>query len=154
MLKYILPVLLLLPSIANADLVHNFKSPSFNGQGYSAHILSIEQLQFNRQQDIDDEAQAEADRIARELENTTLNKFLKNIESRIYATISKQMVDNMFAECGEDTGVTCSNSGTTEIEDATISWVKDVETGSITLTVNGPDGYTEITIPGAGEFNF
>lgn len=153
MLKYILPVLLL-PSIANADLVHNFKSPSFNGQGYSAHILSIEQLQFNRQQDIDDEAQAEADRIARELENTTLSKFLKNIESRIYATISKQMVDNMFAECGEDTGVTCSNSGTTEIEDATISWVKDVETGSITLTVNGPDGYTEITIPGAGEFNF
>lgn len=153
MLKYILPVLLL-PTIANADLVHNFKSPSFNGQGYSAHILSIEQLQFNRQQDIDDEAQAEADRIARELENTTLNKFLKNIESRIYATISKQMVDNMFAECGEDTGVTCSNSGTTEIEDATISWVKDVETGSITLTVNGPDGYTEITIPGAGEFNF
>ena len=153
MLKYILPVLLL-PTIANADLVHNFKSPSFNGQGYSAHILSIEQLQFNRQQDIDDEAQAEADRIARELENTTLSKFLKNIESRIYATISKQMVDNMFAECGEDTGVTCSNSGTTEIEDATISWVKDVETGSITLTVNGPDGYTEITIPGAGEFNF
>lgn len=153
-MKHLLAVLLLLPTIANADLVHQFKSPSFSGAGYSAHVLSIEQLQFNRQKDITDEAQAEADRIARELENTTLNKFLKNIESRIYATISKQMVDNMFAECGEDTGVTCSNSGTTEIEDATISWVKDVETGSITLTVNGPDGYTEITIPGAGEFNF
>lgn len=154
-MKYTIAVVAALwAGTANADLVHNFKSPSFNGQGYSAHILSIEQLQFNRQQDIDDEAQAEADRIARELENTTLSKFLKNIESRIYATISKQMVDNMFAECGEDTGVTCSNSGTTEIEDATISWVKDVETGSITLTVNGPDGYTEITIPGAGEFNF
>ena len=147
-------VLILLPTLASADLVHQFKSPSFSGAGYSAHVLSIEQLQFNRQQDITDEAQAEADRIARELENSTLNKFLKNIESRIYATISKQMVDNMFADCGEDTGVTCSNSGTTEIEGATISWVKDVETGSITLTVNGPDGYTEITIPGPGEFNF
>ena len=153
-MKRLLAVLLLVPSIASADLVHNFKNPSFSGNGYSNHVLGIEQLQFNRQQDIDDAAQAEIDRIARELENSTLNKFLRNIESRIYATLSKQMVDNMFAECGGDTGVECSNSGTTEIEGATITWTKDLETGSITLTVDSPDGYTEITIPGPGEFNF
>ena len=64
------------------------------------------------------------------------------------------MVDNMFAQCGEETGVTCSNSGTAEVEGAQISWTKDPDTGSITLIVDGPDGYTEITIPGAGEFNF
>ena len=153
-MKRLLAVLLLVPTIASADLVHQFNNPSFNGNGYSAHVLSIEQLQFNRQADIDAAAQAEADRIARELENSTLNKFLRNIESRIYATLSKQMVDNMFADCGGDTGVVCANSGTTEIEGATISWVKDPETGSITLTVDSPDGYTEITIPGPGEFNF
>ena len=154
MARFLLIVLLLFPLTANADLVHQFRNPSFSGNGYSAHVLSIEQLQFNRQQELDDEAQAEADRIARELENSTLNKFLRNIESRIYATLSKQMVDNMFAECGGSTGVECSNSGTTEIEGATITWVKDPESGSITLTVDGPDGYTEITIPGPGEFNF
>lgn len=153
-MKRFIAVLVLAPTIANADLVHQFNNPSFSGNGYSAHVLSIEQLQFNRQADIDAAAQAEADRIERELENSTLNKFLRNIESRIYATLSKQMVDNMFAECGGDTGVVCANSGTTEIEGATISWVKDPETGSITLTVDSPDGYTEITIPGPGEFNF
>ena len=153
-MKRLLTILLLLPTIANADLVHQFKNPSFSGQGYSAHVLSLEQLEFNRREDIRKSAEAEADRIARELENTTLNKFIKNLESRIYATLSKQMVDNMFAACGEDTDVTCSNTGTTEVEDATISWTKDTETGSITLVIDGADGYTEITIPGPGEFTF
>ena len=142
------------PGTAGADLTHSFKNPSFSGNGYSAHVLSLEQLQFNRQKDIDDEAQREADRIERELENTTLNKFIRNLESRIYATLSKQMVDNMFAACGEDGQPDCANSGTTEVEGATITWVKDEVDGSITLTIDGPDGYTEVTIPGSGEFNF
>ena len=153
-MKRLLAVLLLVPTIANADLVHQFKNPSFNGNGYSAHVLSIEQLQFNRQKDLEAKAEAEADRIARELENSTFNKFLKNIESRIYATIAKQMVDSMFADCGEDTGVECATSGTTEFEGTSISWTKDTTTGAITLVVDGPDGYTEITIPGPGAFNF
>lgn len=141
-------------STAGADLVHSFKSPAFNGQGYSGHMLSLEQLTFNRRADIEDEAQREADRIERELENTTLNKFIRNLESRIYATLSKQMVDNMFAACGQDDQPACSNSGTTEVEGATISWTKDETDGSITLVIDGADGYTEITIPGSGEFNF
>lgn len=137
-----------------ADLVYQFNNPSFSGNGYSAHVLSIEQLQFNRQKDIDDAIQAEQDRIERELENSVLNKFIKNLESRIYATLSKQLVDNMFAACGGDTGVACVNEGTAEVEGATITWVKDPVTGSITLTIDGPDGYTEITIPGMGELTF
>lgn len=140
--------------MAQAEMVFSFKNPSFSGQGYSAHVLSLEQLQFNRQQDIDDAIQAEQDRIERELENSVLNKFIKNLESRVYATLSKQLVDNMFASCGEETGTECSNSGTAEVEDATITWERDPTTGSITLTIDGPDGYTEITIPGLGELTF
>ena len=143
-----------LPGTAGADLTHSFKSPSFSGNGYSAHVLSLEQLQFNRQKDIDDEAQREADRIERELENTVLNKFIRNLESRIYATLSKQMVDNMFAACGEEDQPACANTGSTEVEGSTITWTKDETDGSITLIIDGEDGYTEITIPGAGEFNF
>jgi hypothetical protein len=153
-MKRIIAVFVLLPTIASADLVHQFKNPSFSGIGYSAHVLSLEQLEFNRREDIRKEQEAEAARIERELENSVLNKFIKNLESRIYATLSKQMVDNMFAACGADTGIDCANSGTTTVEGATITWVKDEETGSITLTVDGPDGYTEITIPGPGDFTF
>jgi len=141
-------------SIAGADLVHNFKSPAFNGQGYSGHMLSLEQLTFNRKADLEDEAKREEERIERELENTTLNKFIRNLESRIYATLSKQMVDNMFAACGDEDQPACSNTGTTEVEGATITWTKDETDGSITLVIDGDDGYTEITIPGSGEFNF
>ena len=136
-------------SNVSADLVWGFKNPSFSGQGYSSHVLSAEQLQFNRKQDIKKEAEAEQRRIERELENTTLNKFLKNVESRIYAQISKQMVDAMFADCSD----TCSNTGTAEIEGSTITWVK--ADGMITLTIVSEDGtVTEVSIPADGDFNF
>ena len=139
-----------------SELGWGFKSPAFHyGNGYSTHVLSVEQLQHNRKQDLEDKRRAEEDRLARELENTTLNKFLKNVESRIYATLSKQMVDNMFATCSDSTGATCPTTGTAEIEGSTITWTKDTTTGSINLVVVDADGSTtEITIPGAGEFNF
>jgi len=135
-----------------SDLTWGFKNPAFHyGNGYSTHVLSVEQLQFNRKQDQADKARAEQDRIERELENTTLNKFVRNVESRIYATLSKQMVDAMFADCTDN----CANSGTAEIEGSDISWVKDSTTGEITLTVTEADGsVTTISIPGSGEFNF
>ena len=136
-------------NVAASELVWGFKNPSFSGQGYSSHVLSVEQLQHNRKQDIKDKAEAEARRIERELENSTLNKFLKNVESRIYAQISKQMVDAMFADCTDS----CSNTGTAEIEGSTITWVK--ADGMITLTVVSDDGTTtEISIPADGDFAF
>jgi hypothetical protein len=136
----------------NAELTWGFKSPAFHhGNGYSSHVLSVEQLQHNRKQDLADEAKSEAKRLERELQNTTLNKFIKNVESRIYATLSKQMVDSMFADCGS----TCANSGTAEIEGSQISWAKDTTTGAITLTIVDEDGSTTtIEIPGTGNFNF
>ena len=131
------------------EMVWGFKNPSFSGQGWSSHVLSTEQLQFNRKKEIEAKAEAEEARIARELENSTLNKFLKNVESRIYAQLSKQMVDAMFADCTDN----CSNTGTAEIEGSTIVWVK--ADGYITLTVTQDDGtVTEITIPAEGDFSF
>ncbi|MFW6333231.1 MAG: curli assembly protein CsgF, partial [Thermodesulfobacteriota bacterium] len=120
-----------------SPMTFQFKSPAFNGQGYSNHVLAIEQLETKRANDIEDERSAEQARIQRELENSTLNKFIRNVESRIYATLSKQMVDNMFSDCsGED----CSEpvTGTAEIEGNTITWQRDSITGDITLSVNGP----------------
>ena len=144
--------LMLCATSVSAELTWGFKSPAFHyGNGYSSHVLSVEQLQHNRKQDLKDKAEAEAKRLERELENTTLNKFVKNVESRIYATLSKQMVDSMFADCG----ASCATSGTAEIEGSSISWVKDTTTGAITLTVIEADGSTTtIEIPGSGNFNF
>lgn len=153
-MKGILFLFLLISTISSTtavanELVWGFKNPRFSGQGYSSHVLSTEQLQHNRKEDIKAKAEAEQRRIERELENTTLNKFLKNVESRIYAQLSKQMVDNMFADCSDS----CSNTGTANIEGSTITWVK--ADGMITLTIVGEDGtVTEITIPAEGDFSF
>jgi hypothetical protein len=150
MIKYAVLTLFFMSSVAQAsELVWGFKNPSFSGQGYSAHVLSSEQLSFNRKQDIKDKAEAEARRIERELENSILNKFIRNVESRIYAQLSKQMVDAMFADCTD----TCSNTGTAEIEGSVITWVK--ADGMITITIVQEDGtVTEITIPAEGDFSF
>lgn len=134
-------------SVSASELTHDFNNPSFSGQGYSSHVLAIEQLQFTRKQQIkDDEEAAERDK-KREEENETVNRFLANLESRIYANLSKQLVDNMFAEDG-------ANTGTATIEGAEIYWEKDTDLGTIMIRVTEEDGtVTTVTVP-IGDFGF
>jgi len=143
---YVLTVLLtLFAGTAVADsMTFNFKNPSFSGQGYSNHVLAIEQLQANRKQALKDEAEAAEREAAREAANATLAKFLNNVESRIYANISKNLVDGMFEENGALTG-------TAEIEGATIYWIKDETAGTITVQITEADGtFTELVVPLTG----
>lgn len=122
-----------------SELVHQFNSPSFNGQGYSSHILTIEQLEANRRQKIKDEIAAAKAKEELAAKNTNLAKFLVNLESRIYAQLSKQLADSMFSESG-------ATSGTVDFQGTNISWIK---TGTdVTLTIIQADGSrTEITVP-------
>ena len=83
-------------TLTASELVHDFSNPAFNGSGYSSHVLSIEQLQHNREKQAKDDAKSAASAAERAENNTTINKFIKNVESRIYANLSKQLVDNMF----------------------------------------------------------
>ena len=148
-------VLLLLPTMAMADqLSFEFGNPAFSKQGYSSHVLSVEQLSFSRKQDAADDAKSEAARAQRELENTTVAKFIKNVESRIYANLSKQLVDNMFGTSCDSTTTNCPTSGTSEVEGATIYWVKDTTTEIITLTITDENGsVTSMSVP-IGDFVF
>ena len=148
-------VLLLLPTMVMADqLSFEFGNPAFSKQGYSSHVLSVEQLSFSRKQDAVDDAKSEAARAQRELENTTVAKFIKNVESRIYANLSKQLVDNMFGTTCDSETTTCPTSGTADVEGSTIYWIKDTTTGNITLTITDTTGaVTTMTVP-VGDFVF
>ena len=134
-----------------SELTHDFGNPAFSGNGYSQHVLSIEQLQYSRKNDVKDAQKSAAAAKKREEENTTIKKFIKNVESRIYANLSKQLVDNMFGtEC---TG-TCPSSGTASVEGSTIYWIKDSTTDNITLTITDTTGnVTTMTVP-IGDFQF
>ena len=80
----------------SSELVHEFKSPAFSGIGYSSHVLTIEQLESNRKKAIKDEEKAELDKADREYKSTNAYKFRNNLESRVYAQLSKQIADSMF----------------------------------------------------------
>jgi hypothetical protein len=126
-------------STASAQLVHQFNSPAFSGQGYSSHVLTIEQLEATRKKTLTDAEKSAQEKIARDAKNTNLAKFLVNVESRIYAQLSKQLADAMFAEGG-------ATDGTMDFQGTTISWVKS---GSdVTLTITEASGNrTDITVP-------
>ena len=121
------------------QIVHKFKSPSFNGIGTSSHYLTIENQEFSRKLTIKEEIKALQDEIEREKENSTLARFMRNLESRVYAELSRQLVNNLFGE-------TPSDSGIIELEGNIIEYTSDGVT--LTLKITEADGtVTEITIP-------
>ena len=127
------------------QITHKFKSPSFNGQNTSSHYLTIENQEFNRKADIKAEVKAYQEELVRDAENTTLARFIRNLESRIYAELSRQLVNNLFGE-------TASTGGIIELEGNTIEYTIDGD--FITLTITDADGnVTEITLP-VGDFYF
>jgi hypothetical protein len=124
---------------------YSFKSPSFNGIGYSSHVLTIENQEHSRKEQIRKDIQSALDKAAADAKNTNLNKFLNNLESRIYAQISQNLATAMFADNN-------SNSGSLNFEGNTISWTKD--SSSVYLTVTDLVGNTtQITVP-LGQFQF
>jgi hypothetical protein len=124
---------------------YTFKSPSFNGNGYSAHVLTIENQEHNRKDAIEKEIQAALDKAKNDANNTNISKFLNNLESRIYAQISQNVATAMFADGG-------STSGTLDFEGNIINWTKS--STEITLNVTDYVGSsTSISIP-LGSFQF
>ena len=124
---------------------YSFKSPSFNGNGYISHVLTIENQEFTRRAQVEKDIQAALQAQAAAAANTNIAKFMNNLESRIYAQISQNLATAMFADGG-------SNSGTMNFEGNTIFWSKD--TSNIYLTVTDSVGnQTQITVP-LGSFQF
>lgn len=143
----ILPRNLLIASLISSstichgsELVHSFNSPAFiPGNGWSQHVLTVEQLEHSRKQKLKDEQKAASDKAEREAKNTNLQKFLVNVESRIYAQLSKQLADAMFAEGS-------ATNGNMDFQGTNISWVKNAT--DVTLTITEANGNrTDITVP-------
>jgi len=138
-------------SAVATELVFQFNSPAFNGIGYSAHVLTIEQLESNRRKANKDEAQAAQDRADREYKSTNIYKFQNNLESRIYAQLSKQIADRLF---GEGSTIADGTYYTTQTPFGdSVSWKR--ENGRIYLVIRDSNGNVsaEFDVP-VGEFAF
>ena len=106
-ITYLFVVLsLIASSIYTSEVVHKFKSPSFSGISTSSHYLTIENQQKSRRDKLADDLESQIAAAERDAEGTTQAKFLRNLESRIYAQISKQLVDKMFGTEEVDASLT------------------------------------------------
>ena len=133
---------LLLANSSNADeLLFKFKSPSFSGVNSSSHYLTIENQENTRKNAIQEKIESDADDIERAQQNTTLARFIRNFESRVYAQLSRQLVDQLFGE-------NPSTQGTLELEGNLIEYIAEAD--KITLTITDENGdTTTITVPTA-----
>ena len=137
-------LLLATPSQAN-ELTFQFKNPSFNGNGASAHWLTVENQETSRTKAIRDKIESQLRTEALAQQNSILNRFMTNLQSRIYSQLAKQLTDNLFAESG-------SESGAFELDGNKIEYEKTFD--SIVLRITDVDGeVTSITMP-IGSFSF
>ena len=133
------------------EIVHKFKNPSFSGIGTGAHYLTIENQEHSRKKAIEEALESARKAAERAEDNTTLAKFIRNLESRIYAQMAKQLVESMFSN---DNPV---RFGSFVLEGSTITYeviTADNGTEFIRMTIVDSDGTsTIIEIPiGTGYF--
>jgi hypothetical protein len=122
-----------------SEITFGFKSPSFNGVGYSSHVLTIENLEATRRQKQIDDKKAQAAADASAAKNTNLAKFLNNLESRVYATLSQKIAEQLFSDNG-------NTSGSFDIATNNVAWSSDGS--NITLKITDAAGnVTEVVVP-------
>ena len=139
--------------IQASELRHKFGNPSFSGVGQSAHYLTIDEQERTRKAEIAKRAQDALEDAEREADNTVLAKFIRNLESRIYSTLAKDISESLFNYSGDQPDPLNEStwvSGTINLEGNLLTWINNGST--ITLIIEEYlDGVlistTEIVIP-------
>ena len=137
---------ILVQTVKADEIKFGFKSPSFSGTGTSSHYLTIDSQEQTKKDAVKAEIKALADAAKREADNTTLARFIKNFESRVYAQLSRQLVDSLFGE-------NPAEEGSFQLYDNLITWTTDGVTITMTIFNEGTGETTTITIP-IGDFGF
>jgi hypothetical protein len=129
-----------------AEMVHTFTSPAFSGIGFSSHALTIYSQELSRKLAIAAEKKADELKAENEAKNTTMAKFVANLESRVYNELARQITEKLFEGQGTQA------SGTFAFNGGTITYTK---TGSlIEITIRDVNGnITTMTVP-IGDFGW
>ena len=126
-----MPVLWLGSSVPAAaqDIVYAPVNPSFGGNPFnSAHLLGI----ANAQNDFRDPKAATS--------GSQADIFSRQLQSRLLSALSSQIVDAIFGENAQD-------HGTIDFGGQTITWVRDLESVTLTITNDDSGEVTTIEIP-------
>jgi len=157
-MKKIALVLLLIPTLVHAELVQQFKSPSFNGQNWSSHVLTIDSIEKARKDNIESQKKSEEAKLLAEAQNTPLARFMSLFTSQVYAQLASQLSTNLFQnKCQGADGLAipgCVNpsSGVFSLDGNTITWVKTDK--DVTLTVVDKAGTVTVVKVPIASFGF
>lgn len=116
---------------ANAEIVQQFKNPTFSGNGWASHVLTLEQMRQGAKSAQESKAAAEKAKIDAEAANTPLAKFMALFTGQVYSQLATQLTNNLFKECA--VGATCNSGEFMVSETQKIIWLKAA--GQVTLTV-------------------
>lgn len=117
---------------ASADTVQQFKNPTFSGQGWASHVLTLEQMRQGAQQQKDGKAASEKAAAEAAAANTPLAKFMSLFTGQVYSQLATQLTNNLFKEC---TGNNCLKGDFLVSDTQQIAWLKDTTMNTVTLTV-------------------
>ena len=147
-------VVAFVPLVANAELVQNFKDPTFSGNGWSTQVLTLEQMRQSAVAARDAKAAADVAAAQAAAANTPLAKFLSLFQGQVYSQLATQLTNDLFSTTSGNTGTLTvdPNTGTT------VTWTKLGANGQVavsgsnpatqvSLTVNGPGQNTTLTVP-------
>jgi hypothetical protein len=124
---------------------YQFKSPSFNGNGYGTYVLTIQNEEYTRAQAIQQALLQAQQQAASNQANQPINQFLVNLESRIYAQISQNLATAMFAPGA-------STSGSMNFQGNTIFWQNAGTSVNLQIT-DSLGNITNVSVP-LGQFTF
>jgi hypothetical protein len=149
---------LLISTVAQAELVHQFKNPAFNGQGWSSHALTIDSIEKSRRDSIEADKKAAISRAEAELLNTPLNRFMGLFQSQVYAQLATQLSNNLFqnrcaaADGGTIPGCVNPSTGNFVLDGNTVTWTKSSD--KVTLTVVDAKGTRTTVVVPIASFSF
>lgn len=151
-MKKVICALALVPCLAQAQLVQQFKSPSFSGIGWSSHVLTIDSIEKSRRDNIEAQKKADIAKAEADLLNTPLNRFMSLFQSQVYAQLATQLSNNLFQnKCAGPDGIAipgCVNpiTGSFVLDGNTVTWRK-TEKDVVLTVVDAKGTVTTVTVP-------
>jgi len=137
---------------ANAELVQQFKDPTFSGNGWSTQVLTLQQMEKAQKESIQAQKDAQASALKAEAANTPMARFMNLFQSQVYAQLATQLSNNLFqnnckgADGAAVPGCVNPTTGNFVLDGNTVTWQKG--TSSVTLTVVDSAGTkTTVVVP-------
>ena len=133
---------ILTANFAQAELVQQFKDPTFSGNGWTTQVLTLEQMRQSAVQQRDAKIAADAANAAAAAANTPLAKFMSLFTGQVYSQLATQLTNNLFNSCTKVNPSDCTSGNFNVSDTQQISWIKSGT--NVTLNVfsgkANPDG--------------